>query len=139
MNDPLSTAKGVAHAEINKTIYIDDGVTHGGPIGSTTNRANLYDLWLRNKYQNRLQVSSVQPWGSVVGFRDPVAGTWRFYLQENATIYYFEYKKNFFGRKTNQVTLGMQFVSRPMIVTEIFPGGVGHAWIPSQQPKLKFA
>lgn len=139
MNDPMGMAKGAVNAEVNKTQYIADGVTVGGPAGSTTARAGQYETWLQNKYTNRLNVTYVQPWGSVVGFRDAALGTWTFYLQENATIFYVEYKKNFLGMKTNKlVTLGMKYVSRPLTVTQVFPGG-GHAWIPNQQPKLKFA
>src|SRR5262249_42050318 len=139
MSDPMGTAKGVNQAEVNKMDYIDDGATAGGPVGSTTGRAGAYETWLQNKYANRLQVNYVQPWGSVLGFRDG-HGDWAFYLQENATIFFVEYKKNFLGMRKNQtVTTGMRYVSRPMTVTQIFPAGVGHAWIPNQQPKLKFA
>ena len=138
MNNNLANAKGATHAQVDKRQYIDDGVTDGGPVGSTTNRADTYDTWLQNKYSNRLSITYVQPWGSVIGFRDAVAGTWTFYLQENATIFYVEYKKNLLGMKTNQlVTLGTKYVSRPLTVTQIYPGN-GHAWIPNQQPKLKF-
>jgi hypothetical protein len=138
MNDPKGTAKGVVQAEVDKTHYIDDGVTAGGPAGSTTARAGAYETWLQNKYTNRLHVEYVQPWGSVIGFRDAAIGTWTFYLQENATIFYVEYKK-ILGIKTKQlVTSGMKYASRPLRVTQIFPGN-GHAWIPNQQPKLKFA
>ncbi len=126
---------------VDKTQYISEPNVVGGLTGqnhgSTTNAVN-YQTFLTNHYQNRLEIFATQPWGSVLGFRDPITHNWSFYLQENATIFYYQYKKNIFGMRKNAVDrTAMYAVVRPMAVTRFYPG-VGHAWIPVQQPKLKF-
>jgi hypothetical protein len=119
---------------VDKRDYISDPHVKNG---SSTARADAYETWLKNKYQNRLKVQMVQPWGCVLGFR--TNGDWTFYLQENATIFYFEHVKNFLGQaKKNQVQNTMKGVARPLIVRQAFPFGPGNVWIPSQQPKLSF-
>jgi hypothetical protein len=119
---------------VDKRDYISDPNVQGG---KSTARADAYETWLKNKYQDRLRVQMVQPWGCVLGFR--TNGNWTFYLQENATIFYFEHVKNLLGQyKTDKVSTTMKGVARPLIVRQIFPFGPGNVWIPSQQPKLSF-
>jgi hypothetical protein len=128
-------AKGAITGEVNKTEYISDPNVRAG---ASTARADAYKTWLDNKYQNKLNVTMVQPWGCVFGFR--TGNDWTFYLQENATIFYFEFtKKHFYSAAAQAPTALMKGVARPMIVREVFPNAAVAAVIPNQQPKLSFA
>lgn len=132
VNANLDATRGPITGEVNKTSYIDDPSVPG----HTTGRADAYQTWLNNKYQNRLTVQMVQPWGCVFGFR--TGRDWTFYIQENATIFYYEFvKKHLFAKAKPSAT--MKGVARPLIVREVFPNPAGAAVVPSQMPKLSFA
>ncbi len=133
VNANRDATKGAITGEVNKTQYIAEPGVNGG---TTTARADAYQTWLNNKYQNRLTVQMVQPWGCVFGFRS--GRDWTFYLQENATIFYFEFVKEHFWSDARQ-SATMKGVARPLIVREVFPNAAGAAFIPNQTPKLSFA
>lgn len=120
--------------EVNKTDYLSQVGQRGG---TSTQRVVQYEQWLANKNYEKLQVHTVEPWGCVMGFRD-VHNNWTFYLQENATVYYYEMiKKNWYSSKrTRSVTV--KTVSRPLIVREVYPNAAGGAVIQMPPPKLVF-
>src|SRR5688572_13549258 len=73
-------SKGDVTAEVNKTHYIKE-------VGKkTTDRAAEFEAWLKDNKKQRIEISSVLPWGCVMGIR--TNGKWAFYLQENASIVY---------------------------------------------------
>lgn len=103
-------ARGIIKGEVNKTHYIKTPGTIGN---STTPTAEHYEKELQDRLNQRgsFTVTMVNPWGCVFGVRE--AGTWKFYLQENATVV------------CHHVTpTGVRQISyaRPMKLNQIFPG-----------------
>ena len=139
-----STARGrrtggqLAHA--SKRAYIKEpGVMSGGK--GTTQDALDFQARITDRYDTlagtrgrRIAVQDVCPWGAVVGIRR--GSDWTFYLQENANVVYFTenqvttIKKRFLigDRVTRrwERELQLHYVSRPMILRQIFPGGSGY-------------
>src|SRR6185312_11910524 len=113
---------GAVVAEVNKTHYVSD--PNAVRANQTTVNAEAFDAWLRGNLNNEFQVQDVHPWGCVMGVR-AANGDWTFYLQENATILFYSFKKKFFSG--NRVQSALRGAGRPMIFREIFPNGAGHA------------
>jgi hypothetical protein len=93
-------------------------------------------------YKNRLKMVNTIAWGVVFGFRAQNSRDWKFYLQQNVTIQYYEMvdvlqtvvKKKFKGliKTTQQVKTRQQGafhnVAKPIELTRVFPGrGVAKA------------
>jgi hypothetical protein len=126
-----SAGDGALAAEINKMHYVTDPAAGG----ATTANAQTFQGWLTANTGQDLRIQSVEPWGCVMGVRD-AAGNWRFYLQENATILFYEMKKkNVFSNTRVQGQLRAS--GRPMIFREIFPNGAAHhVFMPSLPRRL---
>lgn len=126
-----SDARAIS-TEVNKTDYVSDPLAN--LAGKTTRNAEIFETWLKNNSSKSLDISMTQPYGCVMGIRDP-AGNWTFYLQENATIFYFKMKKESLFSKTRVQDGGMRLTGRPMIFREIFPNGTGHQTFVPQLPR----
>ncbi len=117
--------------EVNKSMYVKDGVTRDKANQHTTPTANLFEDALNKQYKKGpIRIQEVRPWGAVFGICGD-GGGWEFYLQENATIRYDVIDKRFLGKKTVRPFS----VSRPMVVRKVFPGGGGTAKL---QPKFSW-
>lgn len=103
--------------------------------GSRTANAQTFQAWLAANTGTNLRINSVEPWGCVMGVRDG-AGNWKFYLQENATILFYEMKKKHVFSST-RVQGQLRASGRPMIFREIFPNGAWHhVFMPSLPRRL---
>jgi hypothetical protein len=125
--------------EVNTTDYINQFLAEKGSE-KTTLRAELYKDWLKQTHRKELSIEDVSPWGCVFGIR--TGKLWKFYLQENASVTFTEFRKvkkkvvigkKFFGLKKitkeveEQVKLAARTLARPMVIREFFPGGSGVA------------
>jgi hypothetical protein len=104
-------------AKVDKRDYIRQPNVAGG---TTTQAAVDYENWLNGKNRKDLQIQFVEPWGCVMGLRDN-AGNWKFYLQRNATVYFFTYKWKVIGPREKSALA--RSLARPMEFEEIYPGG----------------
>jgi hypothetical protein len=80
---PVARSPQPVYGEVNREDYTK---THHAPEVSPTPQAEALLKWY-NSSQPELQVTAIQPWGCVFGIRDD-AGEWKFYLQENATVFH---------------------------------------------------
>jgi hypothetical protein len=133
--------------EVNRGDYTKDINFHGP---ARTPMAAQYLKWLQDEYRDKLTISEVLPWGCVFGIR--YGRLWTFYLQENATVSTLEFvkkkdvvdpdanwpktkdgqlvhkqtqtTKGFLGFKSQTtVYVVKRSVTRPMRVSEFYPGG----------------
>ena len=88
-------------------------------------------------YKQRVKMVNTTAWGVVFGFRAPNSRDWKFYMQQNVTIQFFEMhdvlqtvvKKKLGGliKTTRQVNTRQQGafhnVAKPIELTRVFPGG----------------
>jgi len=118
-----------SQAEVNKTHYVrefDDN------RGVATQRSIDYVNTLAATRPN-VQITSVQPWGCVFGYRD-AHGDWQFFLQENATLHIYavtgqnvQTVKRAFGQNKIKITdiVTQKAYARPLAVRQIWPGHGG--------------
>ncbi|MGH9612053.1 MAG: hypothetical protein ACRD4P_03120, partial [Bryobacteraceae bacterium] len=121
---------GAIVAEVNKTHYVSD--PNAVRANQTTVNAEAFEAWLQGNLNNDFQIQDVHPWGCVMGVRDG-NGDWTFYLQENATILFYSFKKKFFSG--NRVQSAMRGAGRPMVFREIYPNGAGHIVLNPSLPR----
>lgn len=88
-------------------------------------------------YKSRLKMVNTIAWGVIFGFRPPNSRDWKFYMQQNVTIQYYEMvdvlqtvvQKKFGGliKKTRQIHQKQQgafrSIAKPIQLTRVFPGG----------------
>ena len=101
-------AKGVQGGqlyEINNTDYCNQTGLSGG---SGTNNASAYQRWLEKMPSGDFSVESVVPWGCVFGIR--TGRNWAFYLQENATINRYRFKRTVQKQKFKAVVATKKFL-----------------------------
>jgi hypothetical protein len=117
------TAKATTKS-INKSHYVNFNATR------TTPAATAYEQFLNADPQNQrdFKIEMVAPWGAVIGIRD-AAGNWKFYLQENATVSYYVFRKSTFlgwetgGNETIDIKIDMlRSETRVIRLTKFFPG-----------------
>ena len=96
-------------AEINKTHYVTDGTASPLDNGKSTKRAVAYEKLFVDKNKDALKVKMMTPWGCVFGMK---SGGWKFYLQENVTIFYSDKE----GKKPHAASV-------PIAVTQFYPKG----------------
>ncbi len=135
--------------EVNRADYVKDVDFHGP---ADTPLAADYLAWLKDAHRDKLTISEVSPWGCVFGIR--YGRLWSFYLQENATVTTLEFikkkevvdpdgqwsktkagglltekqkqKKSFLGIKFQTTVYAIRrTVTRPMRVSDFYPGGPG--------------
>lgn len=81
-----------------------------------------------------LKIESTKGWGAVFGIRE--GSDWKFYLQENVTITYYQIGTS---EKGDVVPLTQpRTVSRPAVVRQIFPGGGGVGRVMESWRTLRF-
>jgi hypothetical protein len=150
-----TAAKGPTVGEVNKTQYVLDKVTYENiglgrgtaprivKVSHGTAMSRDYQQWISSGNTGTFTIEKVSPEGCVMGIRAD-NGDWTFYLQENVSITYFALQKKthgFLGTKTKTVEVegSKRTIMRPMQLTEIFPGGPGHArFNHSRSTVLKF-
>jgi hypothetical protein len=133
--------KGALHGStVDKRDYVAQpgfSKTTKQGLKKSTARAKAYEQQLKTQVsKGRVRIKEVSPWGCVLGRRD-AAGDWIFYLQENATVAYYELtSKNPYKalKGTNKSVISR--VSIPMVYREVFPGGHAHATILPTLPKI---
>ena len=121
--------------EVNKTHYVSQ--TGLGTVQApATANSQLFEAWLKNNSPSSLDIQWTFPWGCVMGIRDD-AGDWRFYLQENVTIFYYKFTKAHWYSTKKTVKSVLTGAARPMQFREFFPGGAPQAaFVPSLPRKL---
>jgi len=100
------------------------------------------DTAMKALYKNRLKMVATSSWGVIFGVRAANTRDWKFYMQTNVTIQYFDMKEvldtvvktRLCGliKKTTQVKTMQQgdlkSIAKPMELTKVFPGvGVAKA------------
>lgn len=122
---------GAILGEVNKTHYVADPLAGG----TTTPNAVAFEAWLNGNTGADFEIQSVEPFGCVMGIRD-AAGDWTFYLQENATILFCQWRKRHVF-STTRVKGTMRSAGRPMLFREIYPNGaMHHVMIPGLPRRL---
>lgn len=117
-------------AEVNKSMYVKDGVSKDKGGNNTTATANRFEDALNRAVKGGpIKIREIRPWGAVFGICDEF-GSWKFYLQENATIRYDVVEKIALGPLTKKPKPFS--VSRPMVVRQIFPDHGGSAIMQNQ-------
>jgi hypothetical protein len=108
-----------------------------GDPGKGEDRREAAEKTLKKSSGRDFKVESTSSWGAVFGLRD-AAGNWKFYLQQNISVVYYEYKHTGpfgLGRKRLNV---QRTVSRPALLQEVFPApGGGAARL--VEPQLRLA
>jgi hypothetical protein len=112
---------------VDKRQYISEPGVAGG---TSTQEASIYEAFLQNQNRTDLQVDFVRPWGCVMGLRD-AAGNWKFYLQENATIFFAKFEKV----KGAMVRGTVRSMARPMAIREIYPAQSGRVQLMPPMPR----
>lgn len=108
--------------EVKKSQYVSgEGKEIDPSLQTTTSTGVAYRTWLAGN-QKDVDVTLVQPWGCVFGLRDN-AGLWTFYLQKNAVVKYYSFKKSgFLGTGSRQRGAVERSFNVPMQLIQIFPG-----------------
>jgi len=123
---------GAVQAQATKSQYVS-GIkdptrpSYGTVVPKTTQHALDMQKTVKDHYataypSSPIDILDVMPWGAVFGLRR--GDDWKFYLQENVNIVYVRRVMDPSGtREIKQ----MMNVARPMVVSEVFPGGSGVA------------
>jgi hypothetical protein len=112
---------GKTYGEVKKSQYIvGEGKETDARYTNTTRTGVDYEGWIKNN-QKDIDVTVVQPWGCVFGLR---TGTdWTFYLQKNAVVKFYAFKKSgLFGTGSRKRSGTEQTYSVPMQLFQVFPG-----------------
>jgi hypothetical protein len=113
---------GKTFGEVKKSQYIKgQGKETDARFQDTTRTGVDYEAWIRNA-QTDIDVTLVQPWGSVFGLRDAL-GAWTFYLQKNAVVKYYSFKKSgVFGTGGRKRGATEKSYNVPLQLMQVFPG-----------------
>ena len=110
------------YGEVKKSQYINAlGKETDSKFDGQTKESLDYKQWLKDN-QKDVDVTLVQPWGCVFGLRD-ANRDWTFYLQKNAVVKYYSFKKSgLFGTGARKRGASEQVVNLPMELVKVFPG-----------------
>jgi hypothetical protein len=117
-----SEPKGAkTYGEVKKNQYIVGEGKESDPKYKDTTRTGVdYEGWIKSN-QKDIDVTIVQPWGCVFGLR--TGSDWTFYLQKNAVVKYYAFKKSgLFGTGDRKRSGKEQTYNLPMQVLQVFPG-----------------
>lgn len=107
-----------------------------GAAGIGEQRREATESALKKGQGRDMKIESTSSWGSLFGVRD-AAGNWTFYMQQNVSVIYYEYKQSgLFGLGRKRIDI-QRTVSRPILLQEIFPAhGSGAARLIEPQLRL---
>ena len=145
------TGVGPIMGEVNKTQYVLDKVTMETKkmdenfsfqqrVNHGTALHRGFRQWLEYSTSGKFVIEEAWPEGCVMGIRAN-DGNWTFYLQENVVITYYALEKKSGGlfSKSKLVKLdgSQKIVSRPMQVTQFYPGSGHTSLTPTRTTVLK--
>jgi len=134
--DPTAHKTQHPMGEVNKSHYVSERRQDGSIVmprkggKSSTTRANQFEEWLENRYQNTCTEIKASPWGCVFGLR--YQGKWSFYLQRNATVSYKELVKRRSLFKTRYDIGPMRVNNVVMGIQRFYPEQGSIRWTPHE-------